>query len=143
MKLLIDHLAKVALIEESEGPAAANTYMRGLYLTSIHFAKYADLCYNWNYHSAWKGPFPKFNLDDAPIGFSIGTLEGVFSRVNTTLYEKVRSLPMERVEAILIQILESLHPIEVNFLRGVIDKKMEHFTEDDWKEMRNVNWKGA
>lgn len=104
------------------------------YARSTYFKKYVDLAY---------GKDPTINSRQLPRKYRdnefepFSCLERKLSDVEFFFYEETK-LSKERLELNIIYLLESLHATEVNFLKQVLNKKINGLTYKEWEKL-NAN----
>ena len=137
-KLILDHLLEMIKLTEDE----AQKYAEGLYLSNKIFADYIDLCYNRLWSSRWYSKkLPDYKCDNVGYGLHTSHLEKVFKRFQNGAFSNETNptnLSDERMENILIQIMESVSDIEQVFLKQLLRGTYENISLEKWKELRRM-----
>ena len=138
-KVLLDHLLEI----EQLTPAKARDYAMGLYLANRHYADYVDLCYNKAWASRWFGKrVPNYTSDKVPYGYHVSQLEKTFNKFKAAAFTSTvnpeQSIPEERANSLLTQVMESISDVEQKFLKQILRGKIPYFTLEKWKEVRRV-----
>lgn len=108
--------------------------MRHMYVTSPQFRKYIELCYTAN---PLFTKLPAHTPEDVATGLSYSSLEKSYSKFKSAVYTE--EIKKENREKMLIQVLESVHPIEIEFLKKIISGNYNYFPREVWQEYVDNN----
>jgi hypothetical protein len=97
------------------------------YSTHPHFPWVMDFTFNDRYEFLLpqEGDFPEYKEDDSPIGLSPQNLGDVLKRVYLFLkgHPGADGIPQIKRETIFLEMLETIHPSEVEVLKCMVRKK--------------------
>jgi len=128
--ILIDEIIKIDKLKKSDRKALASMVMSN----NLAFKRYMTLCYgDYTTRHCFDRLNVKYRKTEAPLGMNYGTLESVYSKFASAVFD-INNIEMtgDVANRRLIQIFEIISDEEVAFLKQVIKRKYSGFSKADF-----------